>query len=174
MSTRHLFLPFLVALAGFVSCDEFKPEVAVGCVTVDNEYSCALTSAIGGETDGNQKWAFYDEGKVRVNVSGYKCRCGDAGHIPFTLTFIDIDLPGIATMDAIWRSTFQLPCTVKRAATSGFLSPSHFIRIFKENAGCTPARWRKVRIQEQGQQVKEENAILRETLDSLLGRGLVE
>ena len=98
MSTRHLFLPFLVALAGFVSCDEFKPEVAVGCVTVDNEYFCALTSAIGGETDGNQRWAFYDEGKVRVNVSGYKCRCGDAGHIPFTLTFIDIDLPGIATM----------------------------------------------------------------------------
>lgn len=43
------FLPFLVALAGFVSCDEFKPEVAVGCVTVDNEYSCALTSAIGGD-----------------------------------------------------------------------------------------------------------------------------
>lgn len=26
---------------------------------------------------------------------------------------------------------------------SGFLSPSHFIRIFKENAGCTPTRWRK-------------------------------
>ena len=49
MSTRYLFLPFLVALAGFVSCDEFKPEVAVGCVTVDNEYSCALTSAIGGD-----------------------------------------------------------------------------------------------------------------------------
>lgn len=49
MSTRHLFLPFLVALAGFVSCDEFKPEAAVGCVTVDNEYSCALTSAIGGD-----------------------------------------------------------------------------------------------------------------------------
>lgn len=56
MSTRHLFLPFLVALAGFVSCDEFKPEVAVGCVTVDNEYFCALTSAIGGESEGNQKW----------------------------------------------------------------------------------------------------------------------
>lgn len=66
MSTRHLFLPFLVALAGFVSCDEFKPEVAVGCVTVDNEYFCALTSAIGGESEGNQKWAFYDEGKVRL------------------------------------------------------------------------------------------------------------
>ena len=49
MSTRHLFLPFLVALAGFVSCDEFKPEVAVGCVTVDNEYSCAVTSAICGD-----------------------------------------------------------------------------------------------------------------------------
>lgn len=42
MSTRHLFLPFLVALAGFVSCDEFQPDAAVGCVTVDNEYFCAL------------------------------------------------------------------------------------------------------------------------------------
>lgn len=98
MSTRHLFLPFLVALAGFVSCDEIQPDVAVGCVTVDKEQFCALTSVIGGETEGNQKWAFYDEDNVRVNVSGYKCRCGDAGHIPFTLTFIDIDLPSIATM----------------------------------------------------------------------------
>lgn len=98
MSTRHLFLPFLVALAGFVSCDEFKPEVAVDCVTVDNEYFCALTSAICGESEGNQKWAFYDEGKVRVNVSGYRCRCKDTGHIPFHLSVIDIDLPGIATM----------------------------------------------------------------------------
>ena len=26
---------------------------------------------------------------------------------------------------------------------SGFLSPSHFIRMFKENAGCTPVRWKK-------------------------------
>lgn len=98
MSTRLLFLPFLIALAGFVSCDEIQPDVAVGCVTVDKEQFCALTSVIGGETDGNQKWAFYDEGKVRVNVSGYRCRCKDTGHIPFTLNFIDIDLPGIATM----------------------------------------------------------------------------
>lgn len=98
MSTRHLFLPFLVALAGFVSCDEFQPDAAVGSVTVDNEYFCALTSAIGGESEGNQKWAFYDEGKIRVNVSGYRCRCKDTGHIPFHLSVIDIDLPGIATM----------------------------------------------------------------------------
>ena len=98
MSTRHLFLPFLIALAGFVSCDEIQPDVAVGCVTVDKEQFCALTSVIGGETEGNHKWAFYDDGKVRVNVSGYKCRCDDAGHIPFILNFIDIDLPGIATM----------------------------------------------------------------------------
>ena len=28
---------------------------------------------------------------------------------------------------------------------SGFLSPSHFIRLFKENAGCTPVKWRKQR-----------------------------
>ena len=26
---------------------------------------------------------------------------------------------------------------------SGFLSPSHFIRMFKENAGCTPVKWKK-------------------------------
>lgn len=26
---------------------------------------------------------------------------------------------------------------------SGFLSPSHFNRLFKENAGCTPMKWRK-------------------------------
>lgn len=98
MSTRLLFLPFLIALAGFVSCDEIQPDVAVGCVTVDKEQFCALTSVIGGETEGNHKWAFYDDGKVRVNVYGYKCRCDDAGHIPFTLTFIDIDIPSIATM----------------------------------------------------------------------------
>lgn len=98
MSTRHLFLPFLIALAGFVSCDEIQPEAAVGCVLVDNEQFCALTSVIGNESDGNQKWAFYDEGKVRVNVSGYRCRCKDTGHIPFHLSVIDIDLPSIATM----------------------------------------------------------------------------
>ena len=26
---------------------------------------------------------------------------------------------------------------------SGFLSPSHFIRLFKENSGCTPVKWKK-------------------------------
>lgn len=118
MSTRHLFLPFLVALAGFVSCDEIQPDVAVGCVTVDKEQFCALTSVIGGETDGNQKWTFYDEGEVRVNVSGYKCRCGDAGHIPFTLTFIDIDLPSIATM--------QIPL-VERTEGDNYLSSNKFV-----------------------------------------------
>ena len=29
---------------------------------------------------------------------------------------------------------------------SGFQSPSHFIRLFKENAGCTPTKWRKTKI----------------------------
>lgn len=113
MSTRHLFLPFLIALAGFVSCDEIQPDVAVGCVTVDKEQFCALTSVIGGETEGNHKWAFYDDGKVRVNVSGYECRCDDAGHIPFTLNFIDIDLPSIATM--------QIPL-VERTEGNNYLS----------------------------------------------------
>ena len=113
MSTRLLFLPFLIALAGFVSCDEIQPDVAVGCVTVDKEQFCALTSVIGGETEGNHKWAFYDDGKVRVNVSGYKCRCDDAGHIPVTLNFIDIDLPSIATM--------QIPL-VERTEGNNYLS----------------------------------------------------
>lgn len=124
MSTRHLFLPFLVALAGFVSCDEFKPEVAIGCVTVDNEYFCALTSAIGGETDGNQKWAFYDEGKVRVNVTGYRCRCKDTGHIPFHLSVIDIDLPGIATM--------QIPLE-ERTEGENYLSGNKSVSSVRQN-----------------------------------------
>ena len=29
------------------------------------------------------------------------------------------------------------------AEKSGFQSSSHFIRLFKENAGCTPVKWRK-------------------------------
>ena len=28
---------------------------------------------------------------------------------------------------------------------SGFMSPSHFIRLFKENEGCTPNKWRKTK-----------------------------
>lgn len=70
---------------------------------------------------------------------------------------------------AVWLVVYGLFLTWRLLRTY-----HRVIRIFKENAGCTPARWRKVRIQEQGQQAKEENAILRETLDSLLGRGLVE
>lgn len=70
---------------------------------------------------------------------------------------------------AVWLVVYGLFLTWRLLRTY-----HRVIRIFNENAGCTPARWRKVRIQEQGQQVKEENAILRETLDSLLGRGLVE
>ena len=33
---------------------------------------------------------------------------------------------------------------------SGFLSPSHFIRMFKENAGCTPVKWKKTEAKEHG------------------------
>ena len=29
---------------------------------------------------------------------------------------------------------------------SGFQSPSHFIRLFKENTGCTPVKWRKTAV----------------------------
>lgn len=124
MSTRHLFLPFLIALAGFVSCDQIQPDVAVGCVTVDKEQFCALTSVIGSETEGNHKWAFYDDGKARVNVTGYKCRCDDAGHIPFTLTFIDIDLPSIATM--------QIPLE-ERTEGDSYLSSNKSVSVVRLN-----------------------------------------
>ncbi len=30
---------------------------------------------------------------------------------------------------------------------SGFISPSHFTRLFKENVGCTPVKWRKKEIE---------------------------
>ena len=70
---------------------------------------------------------------------------------------------------AVWLVVYGLFLTWRLLRTY-----HRVIRIFKENAGCTPARWRNVRILEQGQRAKEENAILRETLDSLLGRGLVE
>lgn len=36
---------------------------------------------------------------------------------------------------------------------SGFQSPSHFIRLFKENAGCTPTQWRK---REAGQDISRQ------------------
>ncbi len=41
------------------------------------------------------------------------------------------------------------PCAISEVDDSRhlreirFLSPSHFIRLFKENAGCTPVKWRK-------------------------------
>ena len=33
------------------------------------------------------------------------------------------------------------------SSKSGFQSPSHFIRLFREREGCSPARWRKTRMQ---------------------------
>ena len=33
---------------------------------------------------------------------------------------------------------------------SGFQSPSHFIRLFKESAGCTPVKWRKTATKQYG------------------------
>lgn len=33
---------------------------------------------------------------------------------------------------------------------SGFQSPSHFIRLFKENTGCTPVKWRKTATKQYG------------------------
>lgn len=31
------------------------------------------------------------------------------------------------------------------SAKSGFQSPSHFIRLFREREDCSPAKWRKTR-----------------------------
>ena len=38
---------------------------------------------------------------------------------------------------------FQALTVVDISEKSGFQSPSHFIRLFKENVGCTPVKWRK-------------------------------
>ena len=46
MSTRHLFLPFLIALAGIVSCNQWLPDdqqvTTRGYVTVDKQHYCNL------------------------------------------------------------------------------------------------------------------------------------
>lgn len=48
MSTRHLFLPFLIALAGIVSCNQLLPDdqqgTPRGYVTVDKQHYCNLTN----------------------------------------------------------------------------------------------------------------------------------
>ena len=56
------------------------------------------TAVLGLGNIGALAWKPVMEGKVRVNVTGYRCRCKDTGHIPFHLSVIDIDLPSIATM----------------------------------------------------------------------------
>ena len=56
MSTRHLFLPFLIALAGIVSCKQLLPDdqqVATrGYVTVDKQHYCNLTNVKGKDFEG--------------------------------------------------------------------------------------------------------------------------
>lgn len=102
MSTRHLFLSLLICVAGFVSCEGWLPEneTPTGLITVDKQFYCTLNKLEGNETDGNQKWVFYDGEKMRVTVTGYRCRCDDPSHIPFKLEKIQIDLPDVApTMD---------------------------------------------------------------------------
>lgn len=102
MSTRHLFLPFLIALAGIVSCNQLLPDdqqVATrGYVTVDKQHYCNLTNVKGKDFEGNQKWVFYDGNDIRVKMSGWRCRCGEPGHISFNVSLVELDLPGVATM----------------------------------------------------------------------------
>ncbi len=102
MSTRHLFLPFLIALAGIVSCNQLLPDdqqgTPRGYVTVDKQHYCNLTNVKGKDFEGNQKWVFYDGDDIRVKMSGWRCRCGAPGHISFNVSLVELDLPGIATM----------------------------------------------------------------------------
>ncbi len=102
MSTRHLFLPFLIALAGIVSCNQLLPDdqqgTPRGYVTVDKQHYCNLTNVKGKDFEGNQKWVFYDGNDIRVKMSGWRCRCGAPGHISFNVSLVELDLPGVATM----------------------------------------------------------------------------
>lgn len=102
MSTRHLFLPFLTALAGIVSCNQLLPDdqqgTPRGYVTVDKQHYCNLTNVKGKDFEGNQKWVFYDGDDIRVKMSGWRCRCGEPSHISFNVSLVELDLPGVATM----------------------------------------------------------------------------
>ena len=102
MSTRHLFLPFLIALAGIVSCNQWLPDdqqvTTRGYVTVDKQHYCNLTNVKGKDFEGSQKWVFYDGNDIRVMMSGWRCRCGTPGHISFNVSLVELDLPGVATM----------------------------------------------------------------------------
>lgn len=74
MSTRHLFLPFLIALAGIVSCNQLLPDdqqgTPRGYVTVDKQHYCNLTNVKGKDFEGSQKWVFNDGDDIRVKMSG--------------------------------------------------------------------------------------------------------
>ena len=102
MSTRHSFLPFLIALAGIVSCNQLLPDdqqgTPRGYVTVDKQHYCNLTNVKGKDFEGSQKWVFYDGNDIRVKMSGWRCRCGAPGHISFNVSLVELDLPGVATM----------------------------------------------------------------------------
>ena len=85
MSTRHLFLPFLIALAGIVSCNQLLPDdqqgTPRGYVTVDKQHYCNLTNVKGKDFEGSQKWVFNDGDDIRVKMSGWRCRCGEPNQL---------------------------------------------------------------------------------------------
>ena len=103
MGTRHLFVAFLVAVAGLFSCSglesadpEETTEDPVGYVTVDLAEFCTLTSVSGKDSEGNQEWTFQDGKDVRAKVSSWRCR-EEEGHIGYYVTKVELNLPDVAT-----------------------------------------------------------------------------
>ena len=108
MSTRHLFLPFLIALAGIVSCNQLLPDdqqgTPRGYVTVDKQHYCNLTNVKGKDFEGSQKWVFNDGDDIRVKMSGWRCRCGEPSHISFNVSWWNSTFPESPQCTSLWSA----------------------------------------------------------------------
>lgn len=73
-------------------------ETGWGYVTIDNKKVCTLTSVIGGESEGIEKWDFLEGDEVRVHMDSWRCRCETLDHIGYHVSLIDFDIPGYTNL----------------------------------------------------------------------------
>ena len=71
---------------------------AWGYVTIDNKKVCSLTSVIGGDSEGIEKWEFMEGDEVRVRMSSWRCRCVTLDHIGYHVSLLDFDIPGATNL----------------------------------------------------------------------------
>ena len=73
-------------------------ETGWGYVTIDNKKVCTLTSVVGGESEGVEKWDFMEGDEVRVHMDSWRCRCETLDHIGYHVSLIDFDIPGYTNL----------------------------------------------------------------------------